>query len=68
LPSVEPVIELLDAFQLGVGLEGSADFEYPGPSRWRTSLWQAARLVGDISGTREPPEEAIEDEDDQEPG
>jgi integrase len=29
------------------------------------NLWQAARQVGDISGTPEPPEEAIEDEDDQ---
>ena len=29
------------------------------------NLWQAARLVGDISGTREPPEGAIEGEDDQ---
>ena len=32
------------------------------------NLWQAARLVGDISGTLEPPEGAIENEDDQEPG
>jgi hypothetical protein len=31
------------------------------------NLWQAARLVGDISGTHEPPEEASEDEDDQVP-
>jgi hypothetical protein len=28
------------------------------------NLWQAARLVGDISGTLEPSEGAIEDEDD----
>ena len=27
-------------------------------------LWQAARLVGDISGTLEPSDGAIEDEDD----
>lgn len=32
-----------------------------------TNLWQAARLVGDTSGTRVPSEGAIEDEDDQEP-
>ena len=32
------------------------------------NLWQAARLVGDISGTHEPSEGAIEDEDDQESG
>lgn len=32
------------------------------------NLWQAARIVGDISGTSEPFEEAIEDEGDQEPG
>jgi integrase len=31
------------------------------------NLWQAAQLVGDISGTREAFEGAIEDEDDQEP-
>jgi hypothetical protein len=28
------------------------------------NLWQAARLVGDISGTFEPFEVAVEDEDD----
>jgi hypothetical protein len=32
------------------------------------NLWQAARLVGDISGTLEPSGRAVEDEDDQEPG
>jgi hypothetical protein len=32
-----------------------------------TNLWQAAPLVGDISGTREAFEGATEDEDDQEP-
>jgi integrase len=32
------------------------------------NLWQAARLVGDISGTLEPSEGAIEDADGQEPG
>ncbi len=32
------------------------------------NLWQAARLVGDISGTSEPLEVAIEDNDDQKPG
>jgi hypothetical protein len=32
------------------------------------NLWQAARLVGDISGTREPPGETIEAEDEQAPG
>ena len=30
------------------------------------NLWQAARLVGDISGTFQPPEAGIENEDDQE--
>ena len=32
------------------------------------NLWQAARIVGDMSGTSQPFEEAIEDEADQEPG
>ena len=32
------------------------------------NLWQAARLVGDISGTFEPFEPQVEDEDDQAPG
>ena len=32
------------------------------------NLWQAARLVGDISGTLGPPEGAVEDEGDHEPG
>ena len=27
------------------------------------NLWQAARLIGDISGTFEPPQVAIENED-----
>jgi hypothetical protein len=31
------------------------------------NLWQAARLVGDISGTFAPPEAGIENEDGQEP-
>jgi integrase len=31
------------------------------------NLWQAARLVGDISGTLEPPGESIEDEGEQAP-
>jgi len=31
------------------------------------NLWQAARLVGDISGAFEPFEGAIEDKDDQAP-
>ena len=30
------------------------------------NLWQAARVVGDISGTFEPPEARIENEDGQE--
>jgi hypothetical protein len=30
------------------------------------NLWQAARLVGDISGTFAPPEAGIENEDGQE--
>jgi hypothetical protein len=29
LPVVEPVIEVLDAFQSGMRLEGLADFKYP---------------------------------------
>ena len=32
------------------------------------NLWQAARIVGDISGTSQPFEEATEDKGDQEPG
>jgi hypothetical protein len=32
------------------------------------NLWQAARLVGDISGTFKAREGAIEDDDDQAPG
>ncbi len=32
------------------------------------NLWQAARLVGDISGTCEPFELEVEDKDDQAPG
>jgi integrase len=32
------------------------------------NLWQAARLVGDISGTFEPLELEVEDKDDQAPG
>jgi hypothetical protein len=28
-------------------------------------LWQAARLVGDISGSSEPPQQVATDEDDQ---
>jgi len=32
------------------------------------NLWQAARIVGDISGTSQLFKEAIEDEVDQEPG
>jgi hypothetical protein len=32
------------------------------------NLWQAARLIGDISGTLEPSELDAEDEDDQAPG
>lgn len=31
------------------------------------NLWQAARLIGDTSGTSEPPELAIENEHDQQP-
>jgi hypothetical protein len=32
------------------------------------NLWQAARLVGDMSGTSEPFELEVEDKDDQAPG
>ncbi len=32
------------------------------------NLWQAARLVGDTSGTFEPLEPEVEDKDDQAPG
>jgi hypothetical protein len=32
------------------------------------NLWQAARLVGDISGTSEPVELEAADKDDQAPG
>ena len=32
------------------------------------NLWQAAQLVGDTSGTFEPLELEVEDEDDQAPG
>jgi hypothetical protein len=32
------------------------------------NLWQAARLLGDISGTSEPFGVTIEDEDDHAPG
>jgi integrase len=30
------------------------------------NLWQAARQVGDISGTSEPPEPSVENDDDEE--
>lgn len=33
-----------------------------------TNLWQAAQLIGDMSGTSEPSERAVEHDDDQKPG